>query len=62
MSSKCQCESWCYCQRDSIKNEIDKIPFIDSKEVIKERIRYWKNSCSGKYDSQIAQFIYLCGD
>lgn len=59
---KCKCESWCYCIKPSIQKEIDKIPFIDSSEVIKERARYWKHTSSDKYDLRIAQFIHMNGD
>lgn len=62
MSKECKCESWCYCIRPSLKKEIDKIPFIDSRSVIKERVKYWKFSSADKYDQQIARFIYDNGD
>jgi hypothetical protein len=59
---KCKCESWCYCIRPSIQKEIDKIPFIDSKWAIEQKIKYWKYSSAGEYDHRIAQFIYMYGD
>jgi hypothetical protein len=55
---QCKCESWCYCSRPSIQKEIDKIPFIDSEDIIKQRIHFWKETSASKYSFEIGNFIY----